>query len=112
MSLSAILSKITGKGVLTAGAVGAAASSDLLGLHSFVAVAGLMVGILALTYSVKLQGFIQKKLAGFADVPEWPRFVLLGVASLVAAHHGGRPAMLVLGCLLTAMDGNVFNALY
>ena len=107
-----LLNKITGRGVITFGTVGAMASSWLLGLHSFEAVASLMAFVALLIYSTKVQALFSKWLNGFADVPAWPRFVALGIASVIAAHHGGRQAVLVMAFLLTAMDGNVFDALY
>lgn len=110
------LSFINAKTVLGVGLLGAAVTSHSLGLLPMIAVTALSLGVALLTYSGKIQsivsGFFAKKLAGFADVPAWPRFVLLGLATLVAGHHGGIHADITLGFLLAAMDGNVFDALY
>lgn len=112
MSLAKLLSKINGKSVITVGMVGAAASSLLLGRYSAYTIFGLMAFVAVLTYFSKAQALFSKLLGSFADVPAWPRFVALGVASLVAAHHGGPKAILTMCFLLAAMDGNVFDALY
>lgn len=107
-----LLNKINGKSVLSVGIVGATASSLLLGLHSFEAIAGLMAFVASLTYLSVPQKLFTKLFVNFADVPAWPRFVALGIASLIAAHHGGPKAILTMCFLLAAMDGNVFDALY
>jgi len=112
MSLSSILNKITGNGVITFGTLGAAAMSWFLGLHSFEVIAPLMGFVMALTYIPQVQAIFTKLLTGFADVPAWPRFVALGIASVIAAHHGGALGAITMAFLLTAMDGNVFDALY
>lgn len=107
-----LLSKITGKGVLTAGLIGTAVGAAfLLPPTSALAVVTLSAysAYLSLPPVTKL---FTKLLGGFAEVPAWPRFVALGVAALVTAHVGGWRATVELIPILTAMDGNVFDALY
>lgn len=103
------LDKITGPIVKFTG-VGLAAvlaSIFLRGGHRIGALAPLSIVLLTQFYP-KLFKFLN----GFADVPEWPNFVALGVSALFTAHSGGIHAVYVLAGLLIAMDGNVFDALY
>lgn len=107
-----ILDRIKGKLVVTVGILGTAFASFLLGQPVDYIVTGLMLLVAALTYFGKVQRVFSKLLGGFADTPAWPRFVALGVASLLVAYHGGWHAVLAMIFLLAAMDGNVFDALY
>lgn len=106
------LNFITGKFVLTAGIVGAAASSFLLGIVPGGVITGLMAFVVSLTYFSKVQVLFHKLLGSFAQVPAWPRFVALAIGALIAAHHGGDYAVLVAGSTFVALAGNFFNSLY
>jgi hypothetical protein len=102
MNLGKILNRNT---VLFGGLV----LTTVIGLmqHNWVIV-GLV--ILAAVYELSLaQKFLVRILQNFADVPVWPRFVTLGIAILIAA---AKADWFIIIFLLTAMDGNFFEALY
>lgn len=114
MSLSRLLIKITGNDVLAGGVTGAAISA-LAGFgrgNAAFSIVGLMAAVAVISCFGPVQRLLSRLLKSFADVPAWPRFVLLGIAALIAAHHGGRSALVVMAFLLMAMDGNTFDALY
>jgi len=99
----------TGKHVETTGLIVAIGASIAL-LHGgaqYVALAGEAVYLLD-----RFKPKVFNWLSNFAEPTTWPGYVALGVASLAAAHFGGWRADIVIGGLLTAGDGRMFDALY
>lgn len=108
-----LFSNITGKGVLAVGLAGAFASAFAMGLGaSCYSILGLTGCAAALSFFSAAQSVARKVLRKFAQVPAFPVFVLIGIAAVIAARHGGNASVVELAFLLTAMDGNFFDKLY
>lgn len=107
-----LLDKITGTYVLAAGVAGSVISAALV-LSPVTAVSVAVLASLAEIFRIPfIEKLMARLLGGFADAPEWPSFVALGIALCIVIVHGGWSGLLVGVFLLVAMDGNVFEALY
>ncbi len=99
----------TGKHVETAGLIVASAGAASL-LHGG-ALIGVAIG-LGVYLLDRFKPSVFNWLSNFAEPTTWPGYVALGVAALFAAHQGGWHADVVIGGLLMAGDGRMFDSLY